>query len=153
MRNFRLPEIRVRITTTHPLLFLFLLNALLCLLSSAPAQAQYYLADSNPQSTSTEFQNIECTDVSCGVNTEGGYRPAASDECMGGFISTFLSIAGVCIGIPLLAMCFLGAALGKGVNSARLSRDQICEVYLNAEPTPLRRYDPQRKHLLESIRS
>ncbi len=69
---------------------------------------------------------------------------------MSGITSMFFSIAGTCIGLPLIAMFALRLLLGNGVKSARIRQDHFADLYLDAPQQPLRWYDPRMKSLLET---
>lgn len=71
---------------------------------------------------------------------------------MSGVMTVFLSIAGACVGLPLIAMFALHILLGSGVRSARMPHRSYAEHYLNAPQLPSRWYDPLSKSLLETVR-
>jgi hypothetical protein len=147
MRKFHVPEIRF----SQTVLILYALSTLF-LTASTEARAQYYLADCKHEASSTAYQNVDYSDLS-GVSTNiDESAPGASDDCMGGFITMFLSIAGACIGFPLIAIFALSILLGNGVRSARMQKHHFADLYLDAPPQPLRWYDPLSKNLLETVR-
>ncbi len=143
MRKFCMPEI------TQTALVVFSLS-IFFFLASRPAQAQYYLADSKHDSSSEVYQNVEYTYFSGVAPGAEESTSGASEESMNGVVTMFLSIAGACVGLPLLAMCGLRILLGNGVRSARMRQNHFSDLYLDAPPQPLRWYDPRIKSFLET---
>mgnify|MGYP001164237813 CR=1 FL=1 len=144
MRNFRLPKIAYNRISLHVLCILFL-SVL------QPAQAQYYLVDSNHEPYSNTHQNVDYEYLS-GVFTNADDDAAAeSDGCINGAINMFISVAGACIGLPLIAMFALKILLGNGVRNASIQRRHAADLYLDAPQQPLRWYDPCRKSLAETV--
>ncbi len=132
----------------------FTLSALSIIISTGapPAHAQYYLVDSKQESPRDAYQNVDYIDLSGVTTNVDDYAPGSSDNCMNGFMSTFLSIAGVCIGLPLIGMFVLKVLIGSGVRSARMPRGNYADLYLEAPQLPTRWYDPLSKSLLETVR-
>lgn len=147
MRKFHLPEIRILQTVLN----LCALAVLIC--TAAPsAQAQYYLVDSKQESSCDAYQNVGYADLSGITTNADDYAPRSSNNCMNGFMTTFLSIAGVCIGLPLIAMFVLKVLIGSGVRSARMPHRSYADLYLDAPQLPTRWYDPLSKSLPETVR-
>jgi hypothetical protein len=147
MRKFHLPEIRILQTVlTLSALSIMIFTA------SPSAQAQYYLVDSKQESFCDAYQNAGYADLSGITTNADDYAPGSSDTCMSGFMTTFLSIAGACIGLPLIAMFVLRVLLGSGVRSARIPSRNYADLYLDAPQLPLRWYDPLSKSLPETAR-
>jgi hypothetical protein len=144
MRNIRLLKIAYMLVFTPAL-------SCLSISASQPALAQYYLVESQQESTSNSYQNVDY-DYLSGVSTSfDDSKPSESDGCMNGVLSMFFSITGACVGLPLIALFIVRALVGRGVRNASIQRRHAAEIYLDAPEQPLRRYDPCRKSLAETV--
>lgn len=111
-----------------------------------PAFAQYYLVESKHEASASTYQNFDY-DYLSGVETAADASPVSeSDGCINGIVSMFFSIAGICIGLPLLIMFLLNGVIGNSIGSRRAA-----EFYLDAPQQPLRWHDPERKSLAETV--
>lgn len=150
MRRFSSPQNRLSM-----LKFLLFVSALFIFFFSAStaAQAQYYLVDAKHDAARNAYQDAEYSDsYLSGISTAADdFAPAESNDCMAGAVNLFVTVAGACVGLPLLAMLAIRAILVRGVNSARMPF-RSSECMLDAEISPLRWWDPHQKSLLETVR-
>lgn len=148
---------RLRTVSLTALLFPLAASVVVSSFTAPEAHAQYYLIDCKSQSGGAELGNANCLYEANGSNYSGltvsEYEgdQSDSDQCMGGFVSFFLGIAGACIGIPLMGMAALRLLVGNGVSNASISNQHLNQLYLEAPAQPMRWYDPTRRHLLEIV--